>query len=108
MTNISTAPQSVIDDQDRAAATEPITITIGGDFGTVSWSPGEHDQDHLRALAEEGRLDGYLEFAEGKLGEAASTLGLTLCADRDPTIMLLASMMSLLESYDEESEPPML
>lgn len=105
MTNINTVPQSVIDDQDRAAATEPISITAEGEFGTVSWTPNEHDQDHLRELAEEGRLDGYLEFAKGELGEAANALGLSLCADREPMIMLLAGMFGLLGSSDGGSEP---
>lgn len=107
MTNISTVPQSVIDDQDRAAATEPISITAEGEFGTVCWTPNEHDQDHLRELAEEGRLVGYLEFAKGELDKTASALGLALCADKDPTVMFLAGILGIFD-VDGMTEPPML
>ena len=102
MTNMDTAPQPVNDEQDQGAnAPEPITIKAEGPFGVISWTPGEHTQEHLQELDEEGRLEGYLEFARGQLSNTGAMISMVLCFDKNPI-----SVISALLSTDAQEMPP--
>ena len=102
MTNMNTAPsQPVNDEQGATAANDPITIAAEGPFGTISWTPDEHTQERLRELDEEGRLEGYLEFARGQLSNTGAMISMVLCFDKNPI-----SVISALLSTDAQEMPP--
>ena len=99
MTNMDTAPsQPVNDEQDTTAANDAITITAEGPFGSVSWTPGEHQQEHLRELADQGKLDGYREFASEELSQSATAAAMTLCVRKS----VLGMLADLFDSDEEE------
>lgn len=103
MTNTDTAPtQPVNDEQGTTAANDPITIAAEGPFGTINWTPDEHTQEHLQELDEEGRLEGYLEFARGKLSNTGTMISMVLCFDKNPV-----SVISALLSTDAQEMPPL-
>lgn len=103
MTNMDTAPsQPVNDEQDTTAANDAITITAEGPFGTISWTPDEHTQEHLQGLDEEGRLEGYLEFARGQLSNTGTMISMVLCFDKNPI-----SVIAALLSTDAQEMPPL-
>ena len=102
MTNMNTAPtQPVNDEQGTAAANDPITITAEGPFGVITRTPDEHTQEHLQELDEEGRLEGYLEFARGQLSNTGAMISMVLCFDKNPI-----SVISALLSTDAQEMPP--
>ncbi|GEM_PF-5046709 len=103
MTNMDTAPsQPVNDEQGTTAANDAITITAEGPFGFISWTPGEHTQEHLQELDGTER-DEFLALLQKGLGSQAAAMKSLVC-DTMALTALLDLMMSNLEP-DEFSLP---
>ena len=102
MTNMDTAPQPVNDEQDQGAnAPEPITIKAEGPFGVISWTPGEHTQEHLQELDEE-ELAEFLAHLQKELGSQAAAMKGLIC-----DTMAITALYGLLMSASERDELPM-
>ncbi len=75
MTDTNNASQPVTDEQ---TAAEPISITAEGEFGSITWTPDEHAQEHLQRLTDENR-QGFLAEIEAELANTARDLSTAFC-----------------------------